>query len=208
MGGTLPVLSQALVTQQTELGRKVGALYAVNTFGAVVGVVLAGYVLLPALGNRWTMAIAAIANIAVGILAIAWSRRRAALVSQGAGLGEAAPPEPKRARRQAPGPAISGEQGWGLGDTLTVVGLGISGAVSIVYEVAWTRALALVIGSSTYAFTSMLVAFLVGIAGGSALYSWIRGRQRASAVDFALLQLASALSATVPVMLFERMAEP
>ena len=43
-----------------------GALYAVNTFGAVVGVVLAGYVLLPALGNRPTLAIAAATNIAVG----------------------------------------------------------------------------------------------------------------------------------------------
>src|SRR5262249_282708 len=93
------------------------------------------------------------------------------------------------------------------GAWLVVLALGVSGAVSMVYEVAWTRALALVIGSSTYAVTSMLGAFLGGIGGGSALYSWIRGRQRASAVDFALLQLAIALSATVAVMLFERMPE-
>jgi hypothetical protein len=50
----------------------------------------------------------------------------------------------------------------------------------MIYEVAWTRALALVIGSSTYAFTAMLVAVLVGIAGGSALYSWLWGARRAS----------------------------
>jgi spermidine synthase len=45
MGGTLPVLSQALVKEEAGLGRKVGALYAVNTTGAVIGVVLAGYFL-------------------------------------------------------------------------------------------------------------------------------------------------------------------
>src|SRR5438046_2128170 len=34
----------------------------------------------------------------------------------------------------------------------------------MIYEVAWTRALALVIGSSTYAFSAMLAAVLVGMA--------------------------------------------
>ena len=68
--------------------------------------------------------------------------------------------------------------------SITAIALGVSGAVSMVYELAWTRALALVIGSSTYAFTSMLVAFLVGIAGGSALYSWRLGAVRASPVTF------------------------
>ena len=54
MGGTLPVLSQAFVNQPVKLGRKVGALYTVNTLGAVVGVALAGYLLLPAFGTRLT----------------------------------------------------------------------------------------------------------------------------------------------------------
>ena len=39
----------------------------------------------------------------------------------------------------------------------------------MVYEVAWTRALTAIIGSSTYAFSMMLVTFLVGIALGSYL---------------------------------------
>ena len=59
MGGTLPVLSQALVEDDAGLGQKVGTLYAVNTTGAVLGVVLAGYFLLPLLGNRVTIALAA-----------------------------------------------------------------------------------------------------------------------------------------------------
>jgi len=37
MGGTLPILSQALVKREDGIGRTVGALYAMNTFGAVAG---------------------------------------------------------------------------------------------------------------------------------------------------------------------------
>src|SRR5438093_517664 len=35
--------------------------------------------------------------------------------------------------------------------------MAVSGAAAMVFEIAWTRALSLVIGSSTYAFTSVLV---------------------------------------------------
>src|SRR5215468_10512498 len=74
MGGTLPVLSQALVRSERGLGRMVGTLYAVNTFGAVLGVVAAGYVLLPALGNRGAIAVAGLLNVAVGLAALAYGR--------------------------------------------------------------------------------------------------------------------------------------
>ncbi len=200
MGGTLPILSQALVRQEAELGRKVGALYAVNTFGAVVGVVLAGYVLLPALGNHLTLAIAAGANIAVGLAALSWSRGRDV-----AETGPAAAERPARGARAAAAEPVA--QGWGLGERLTVIGLGISGAISIVYEVAWTRALALVLGSSTYAFTAMLVAFLIGIALGSALYSWLLGARRASPVTFGVIQIALGIVVALTVLAFERVPE-
>jgi spermidine synthase len=45
----------------------------------------------------------------------------------------------------------------------------LAGALALLAEVVWTRALALVLGSSVYAFTVMLVTFLVGIAAGSAI---------------------------------------
>src|SRR3990172_3721507 len=77
MGATLPVLSQALVGNDGAARRDVGALYAINTFGAVLGVALPGYVLLPALGNRATSVLAASGNIVAGIIALAYSRRAA-----------------------------------------------------------------------------------------------------------------------------------
>ena len=186
MGGTLPVLAQALTRDPGRLGRTVGALYAINTFGAVAGVAVAGYLLLPAIGNRWSLACAAAANLVVGALAIGYARFR---------------PEP------APVLAVDVTAPLPLTPEgrATVLALGVSGAIAMVYEVGWTRALALIIGSSTYAFTAMLLAFLIGIAGGSALYSWIRGRRPATPGRFAVLQMAIALSTAGAMLVYDRL---
>jgi spermidine synthase len=198
MGATLPVLSQALVGNEVNTRRDVGTLYAINTFGAVLGVALAGYVLLPGLGNRATSLLAASGNIAAGVIALAYSR--------GSARGARTPSVPSVARFT--GNAAGGQ---GLdpspGAALTTAALAISGAVSMLYEVGWTRALALAIGSSTYAFTSMLLAFLVGIAGGSALYSRIPAASRISPAAFALLQAGIGVATGATILLFERAPE-
>mgnify|MGYP003694325171 CR=1 FL=1 len=51
LGGTLPAIGQALVTVP-RLGSRGGWLYAVNTFGGAVGLVLAGFGLPAAIGVR------------------------------------------------------------------------------------------------------------------------------------------------------------
>ncbi len=205
MGATLPVLSQALVGDSGGARRDVGALYAINTFGAVLGVALAGYVLLPALGNRATSMLAASGNIVAGAIALVYSRH----ASRRAGP-LAAPPvagAPLAAPKDAPPGAPQGGLGPVPGATLTTVALAISGAVSMLYEVGWTRALALAIGSSTYAFTSMLLAFLVGIAGGSALYSRLSPEWKISPAAFALLQAGIGVATGATILLFERAPE-
>ena len=198
MGGTLPVLSQALVRGEHGLGRTVGTLYAVNTFGAVLGVVAAGYVLLPALGNRGSIAVAGVLNVTVGLAALLYGRH---IRKSGAAFA-AAEPSSTASERAAPVGELPGQSAWPI-----VAALGVSGAVSMVYEVAWSRALALVIGSSTYAFTAMLVAFLVGIAVGSAAYSWIWGRRPRQRVAFALIQAGIGLAVAMTLLVFERMPE-
>src|SRR5438876_778992 len=193
MVATLPVLSQPLVGDAAGARRDVGALYAINTCGAVLGVALAGYILLPALGNRATTMLAASGNIVAGAIALVYSRhakRRVRPVSASRfAMTIGSGPEP------APGAA------------LTIVALAVSGAVSMLYEVGWTRALALAIGSSTYAFTSMLLAFLVGIAGGSALYSRLPPERKISPAAFALLQAGIGVATGATILLFERAPE-
>ena len=55
MGGTLPLLSRVLAGDERFAVRSVGRLYAVNTFGATAGCLLAGFVLLAGTASaaRW-----------------------------------------------------------------------------------------------------------------------------------------------------------
>jgi spermidine synthase len=58
---------------------------------------------------------------------------------------------------------------------LALVGIGASGFVAMVYEIAWTRLLALALGSTTHAYSLMLATFISGIAVGSWLvFVWRR----------------------------------
>ncbi|MBI1922313.1 MAG: fused MFS/spermidine synthase [Geobacter sp.] len=46
-------------------------------------------------------------------------------------------------------------------------GFGLSGLAALIYEINWTRELSLVIGSTTYALSTVLSAFMTGLAIGS-----------------------------------------
>ena len=61
---------------------------------------------------------------------------------------------------------------------LAIIGIGVSGFVAMLYEVAWTRLLALALGSSTHAFSLMLMTFIVGLAAGAWLISRWKGLRR------------------------------
>jgi spermidine synthase len=196
MGATLPVLSRLFVTEHGTLGRRVGLLYALNTFGAVVGTALAGYVLLPALGMRATLTLAALVNLAVGGLIVLADQRLAAL--QGAAGAPGIDPPP----------AVSVESTEGERPLrLTLLGLAVAGAASMIYEVAWTRALSLVLGSSTYAFTAMLLAFLLGLALGSAIFSRLFGARPLGLAAFGLLQLGAGVAALGILPAFEHLPD-
>ena len=43
MGATLPLLTRYAVTNADEIGPRVGLLYGINTVGAVIGALLAGF---------------------------------------------------------------------------------------------------------------------------------------------------------------------
>lgn len=49
---------------------------------------------------------------------------------------------------------------------LLLVAFALSGAASLTYEVVWTRALSVILGSTTYALSSMLATFMLGLAIG------------------------------------------
>jgi spermidine synthase len=151
MGATLPIASRALTAAGRIGGDGVGTLYAFNTLGAVLGCAGAGLWLLPALGLSKTQYLAVGFNGLAGICAFALAGR-----SQ-----RSAPPAalPERTVSHGAPTARTG--------SLLVVLYALSGLTAMVYEVAWSRLLVLVLGSSTYAYTIMLTTFMFGLALGA-----------------------------------------
>lgn len=202
MGATLPVLARFFVREEATLGRQVGILYSVNTLGAVLGTLLAGYWLVPLLGIRTTIHLAVVMNVGIGSLVLVFERHLHRLVGTQSRLdGEVHP---------LTGPAAVGLEAepasrWSWTSWMVAAGFGASGAASMIYEVTWTRTLALIIGSSTYAFTAMLVAFLCGIAGGSWSFAALAGRRRVRAEAFGLLQVGIGVSGLALLPVFGRM---
>ncbi len=73
----------------------------------------------------------------------------------------------------------------------------LSGFAALLYEVAFTRALAVSLGPTSYAFAAMLAAFITGLAIGSALASSRAWTVTGAGFAAALLLLASAAAATI-----------
>jgi spermidine synthase/MFS family permease len=178
MGATLPMLSKHLVARLDGVGARVGRLYSWNTFGAVAGTLAAGFYLIEHFGRDKANTYCAAINFLIGAVALVWSatfseeEKPAGSEEKTASSG--------RERSGDSRPPLAEESGspelpraWLL---VMLVCFGVSGAVAMVYEVAWSRLTGLLLGSSNYSFTVMLATFLVGIAGGSSLAGrWLAG---------------------------------
>ncbi|MCK5558684.1 MAG: fused MFS/spermidine synthase, partial [Candidatus Hydrogenedentes bacterium] len=69
-GMTFPIVVKIVAGGRPELGRKVGRLYGANTFGAVAGSLVAGFVLIGVLGTHRGIELVASVSFGLGILLI------------------------------------------------------------------------------------------------------------------------------------------
>ncbi len=155
MGATLPLLSKYAVTADQDIGPRIGFLYGINTLGAVLGALAAGFLLLPYLGLFGALAVGAGVNLSVFFIAVYLARlvplqgnsTRQTIRADGGDVAE-------KANRRAIG------YHWIMPVMLA------SGIVSFALEVLWTRLLSHIFGGTVYAFSIMLACFLTGIALG------------------------------------------
>ena len=196
MGATLPLLARHAVRDDSQITRRIGFLYTMNTAGAVGGALATAFWLLPALGLSWSVRIAGLVNGLVFGLAVLIARRVDAMHSAPA---PRSPPSalyvPPPLRDEVASPEVF----WILPLMLA------SGAISFFHEVLWTRMLSHVIGSSIQAFGVMVATFLAGIAIGGAVGSRVApGRKRAHQA-FAIAQLGCAIAGASAFLLMDRL---
>ncbi|MBI3988523.1 MAG: fused MFS/spermidine synthase [candidate division NC10 bacterium] len=199
MGATLPLLSKFFVDDLKRLSRRMGSLYALNTFGAMGGTFTTGFFLLPWMGVTDTVRIGATLNIGVAALVLTFEKKLAMLEAGSRLLdGGSSSHQPSASHPPALLPRTT---------RVLLLGFALSGGTAMVYEIAWTRALSLVLGSSTYAFTVMLTTFLLGLALGSLLFARWWGERRPFPSTFGVLELFIGFFGIATIPLFERLPE-
>ena len=152
LGMTFPLMSAGLIRRYPAApGESLAMLYFTNSFGAAIGVLTSGFVMIEALGLPGTVQAAGILNVALA--AVVWA------------LARDAQPAPRPS-------AAGGDAGGGPRRLFLAVAL-LTGAASFMFEIGWIRMLSLVLGSSTHSFELMLSAFILGIACGG---YWLRRR--------------------------------
>lgn len=177
MGGTLPVLVRAS-TRDSVAGTG-GRLYAANTAGAMAGVLLAPFVLLPTLGVQGSALAAAALNVLAAVVAWVLDRRRSPLM-----------PEPEADA----GPSSSSAR-------LALVLYAVAGGIALGYEVIWSQTVVQFMSTRAFAFAMMLLVYLLGLMAGSAIYARYADRVRDGWFAFGMLIALAGLVALLQVAL-------
>jgi spermidine synthase len=146
MGATLPLVVRSSLADGALAGPWVGVLYAANTAGAITGVLLSGFVLIGGIGIARSFRLAAVLNTFVAVGALALALRGSQLSTPALRMRAASP--------------VS---------RIGQLAFAFSGFAALALEVVWFRVLVIIVPATTYAFTIMLAAVLLGLAAGSAL---------------------------------------
>lgn len=160
MGATLPALERVLA-RLSPRGTALAALYAANTFGAVLGVLAAAFWLVPSYGLASTARVCAALNLLCAVATLLLFRGREAV-----------------AAHTVPGPHAPGLMPL----------LALTGLLGIGYEVLVVRVLRQVSENTVYTFAMLLAVYLVGTAAGAAAYQrWLSRRAQGGPVGEQLL---------------------
>jgi spermidine synthase len=192
MGATLPLVLKHFVRSRGVLGEVGATFYALNTLGALVGTLLAGFALLPALGMARSTACAAAVNLAVGAACVALGWR---------------PTDPRSAPHEGapdldPMPGLDPAARARVA-RVALVAFGVSGFGSFALEVAWTRILLVSFSATVYSFAATLACFLFGIFLGSWLVSRVVDRHENPVGLFAALELGVSASVAALALLLQ-----
>ena len=148
MGATLPVLVKFLHQYQGKLALQVSRLYAANTAGAVFGTLLSGFILIELFGLKNTLIIGILGNFIAAFLAFFVSLQLKKFLAL-----------PKESIFYSPRQVY-----------LLLLVFGLSGLISIAYEVIFIRLITPSTGTFIYGFSASLAVYLLGLTSGSFIY--------------------------------------
>lgn len=200
MGGTFPVVSQLLARRENRQGADLGNLYAVNTFGGVLGTFFSGLFFIRLFGTTSTIYLAAILDGLVALAAFFCSRQSSLFnAAQSRRRDRHSPSRPSAASPSRPSPFRLPPS------SLILWAYALSGFTALGYEVVWTRLLAIFSLNAIFSFTIMLTTFLIGLAVGSRLAAQWVDRSDNPLRLFGSLQLGIGVSGILVLFVFAKL---
>ena len=202
MGATVPVMAATFQRPQRSHENAFAWLYSMNTFGAVIGALLTGFVLIPQLGLTGTIRIAAALNCLAA--AAAWTLLRPLLPrSEATGT---VPPTEAAADHAATGNNSNAADGTPLPAFATAVTACVAGFVSLAAQHLWSRSLVFSfdrLKNTTYSFSAVLAVCLLGIAAGALLWTAVSHKlaTRPRTQGWITLLLSAAIALSVLLLL-------
>lgn len=175
MGATMPLMFKYLRELGVSSQSAIAPLYGANVIGAAVGAVIAGYLVLPAVGRDGGTYVAAVLSLLVALFAFNQGKKFALQPTKNRLVADIPLP-----CVSAGHPLIIPSVDASLGISALVI-LFVGGAVTLGLEVNFMHLLAVVAGNSVYAFGLMLATFLAGLGFGSHIGE--RLMQRFSRID-------------------------
>ncbi len=161
MGASLPLLVRALTRLGGSMRSRIGVTYGLNTGGAALGAIVAGFWGIATYGVARCSAMAAGASLLAASLGLL------------ASFARFANPSSDTVSASQPAGASSGDRYGAITATF------LSGFAMLACEVIWARVLTFVFGHDTYAFAALLALVLVGLSvGGLAHRALARVDQR------------------------------
>lgn len=184
MGGTFPALFKTLESLGPSASRSLSnlsSLYTINTLGALAGIAFVNYYGIPSLGMKNTLLFSALLNFAIFLICWIFVKTPSRVADKASALCSSVPMKP-------------------------LLAIGISGFLTMLYEISWSRALFFSLGSSTYTFSLVLFSFILGLSLGA---FWIRSKEKKERENlkilFCDLQLKSLFFAAIFIFISSKL---
>lgn len=190
MGITLPLLSKTLTNTGMEASKSIGTLYSINTFGACLGAFMTTLIILPLMGFEKGYLVASGLNIASSILIIFLI-----LLT-----------EKQWTNKVASNKSFKSSFTW---DNEFIKWMSIyflSGFIAIALEVIWFRVCGNIIKSDAYSYGLILSFYLLGLALGGVIGTWICQKRINASATFLILQICIPLISMGLIYIFSNLA--
>ena len=181
MGATFPAMVKITKQFKESVGSAAALCYGVNASGAVLGSVAMAFLILPSLGMKASLYLGGMSSALLGVVSFLLCSR----------IREEETPEHHEIHHKPD--AVQ---------KFLLLLIFFEGILGFSLEIAWTRNFALVFGSSTYSFATMLSALILGISLGSLTLSRLELKIRSPLHAFGVSQLLMGISLLMTLPLY------